>query len=227
MPSPTADAPGLDARVARGSEAAADAEGKAAFHLRLRARGVRDRDVLRAFELVPRHPFVPTRYAALAGRDVAVPLPCGQTMEAPSLVARMVEALDVRPGQRVLEIGTGSGHGAAVLAALGAQVRGLERVGRLAAEAQARLAALGLSSVAVVHADGLRAEPGRFDRVLVHGALTADAAAALRADTRAGVLVCVAGWRDPHVVVRLDQAGVTPVCAGRLQPMRPGLAAAT
>ena len=70
-----------------------DLEATAEFLLRLRARGIRDLAVLRAMEMVPRDAFVPPRYALLAGKDLAVPLPCGQTMSEPFLVARMMEGL--------------------------------------------------------------------------------------------------------------------------------------
>ena len=98
------------------------AEAKAAFHLRMRARGVQDLAVLRAFELVPRQTFVPHRYLDLASRDLALPIGCGQTLDEPWLVARMIEALSVERGHRVLEIGAGTGSTAAILAQLAAEV---------------------------------------------------------------------------------------------------------
>lgn len=150
-----------------------DAEAKAAFHLRLRARGVRDLAVLRAFEIVPRARFVPERYAALAARDLPLPIPCGQTTHEPWRLARAVEALGVEPGHRVLEIGSGSGYVTAVLAQLAGEVLGLERWADLAMAAQGRLAGLGAANATVVWADGLavQQEVGRFDRILVHAAL--------------------------------------------------------
>ena len=150
-----------------------DGAAKAAFHLRLRARGVRDLAVLRAFEIVPRAHFVAERHAALAARDLPLPIACGQTTHEPWRLARAVEALAVAPGQRVLEIGSGSGYVTAVLAQLAGEVLGLERWAGLAAAAQARLVGLHVDNAAVVWADGLAvpAEAGRFDRVLVHAAL--------------------------------------------------------
>ncbi len=146
---------------------------KAAFHLRMRARGVRDLAVLRAFEIVPRARFVPERYAALAVRDLPLPIACGQTTHKPWLLARAVEALGVEPGQRVLEIGSGSGYVTAVLAQLAGEVLGLERWASLAEAARARLVGFGADNATVVWADGLAtpAEVGRFDRVLVHAVL--------------------------------------------------------
>ena len=144
-----------------------------AFILRLRARGISDVDVLRALETVPRHLFVPHLYADLAWRDVALPIACGQTMPEPFLVGKMMEALAPAPAHRVLEIGSGSGYSAAVLAKLAREVVSYERFRSLAGEASARLGQLGILNARVVHGDGLSpsADLGAFDRVLMHGAI--------------------------------------------------------
>ena len=110
---------------------------------------MRDLAVLRAFEIVPRARFVPERHAALAARDLPLPLACGQTTYEPWLLARAVEALAVEPGQRVLEIGSGSGYVTAVLAQLAGTVLGLERWAGLAEAAQAQLAGLGAGNATV------------------------------------------------------------------------------
>ena len=86
----------------------------------LRARGIRDERVLDAMAMIPREAFVPAAFAAEAYADEALPIEAGQTISQPYMVARMTELLAVRPGDRILEIGTGSGYQAAVLAALGA-----------------------------------------------------------------------------------------------------------
>ena len=149
------------------------AEAKAAFHLRLRARGVRDLAVLRAFETVPRDRFVPERYTAMAARDLPLPIACGQTTHEPWLLARAVEALAVEPGHRVLEVGSGSGYVTAVMAQLAGEVLGLERWASLAEAAQVRLDALEAENATVVWADGLAMPSaiGCFDRILVHAEL--------------------------------------------------------
>jgi hypothetical protein len=99
--------------------ASSESERTVAFLLSLRARGVRDITLLRAMERVPREHFAPSRFADLARQDVSVPLPCGQTMTAPHTVAALVGALEMKPDCRVLEIGSGSGYVAALLAAMG------------------------------------------------------------------------------------------------------------
>ncbi|CAM2824932.1 Protein-L-isoaspartate O-methyltransferase [Methylobacterium mesophilicum] len=151
-----------------------EAAGNAAFVMALRGRGMRDTAILRAMEQVPREPFAPEAHRAQARRDLALPLPCGASMTAPTQVAQMLALLRVEPGHRILEIGTGSGYATALLAKLGAgAVLSLERYATLAREAAARLAAL--SEVHVVQADGLAPDlpDGGFDRILVHGSVEA------------------------------------------------------
>ena len=109
----------------------------------LRARGIRDPRVLAAMAAVPREAFVPVRLRDLAYADEALPIEHGQTISQPLMVALMTELLDPEPGQRVLDIGTGSGYQAAVLAAMGCRVTSVERLPALAATARARLVALG------------------------------------------------------------------------------------
>jgi protein-L-isoaspartate(D-aspartate) O-methyltransferase len=147
-----------------------ETEERVQFVLRLRARGIRDLRLLRALERAPRALFMPQRYGDIAARDIALPIGCGQTAPPPSILAAMIEALDAQPGRRVLEIGTGTGYAAALLAQLAGEVVSLERIQTLALEAAARLEAFGLANVRVAWADGLALDPkdGPFDRVLVH-----------------------------------------------------------
>ena len=207
-----------------------DAEAKAAFHLRMRARGIRDLAVLRALELVPRHKFVLHRYRDLACRDLPIPIGCGQTLEAPSLAAIMIEALRIGRDQRVLEIGSGSGYATALLSQLGVEVLGVERFKSLAIGAQARLVELTLSNAAVVWADGLSLpETGQFDRILVHGLLVARPEHLLARLSDNGALICALSTGDGQALVRLSKApdDVQIVLDGcRLQPIQQGLAAA-
>lgn len=151
----------------------AEAVEAAAFVLSLRALGMRDKAVLGAMERVPRDLFAPRRYRDLARSDVALPLPCGQTMTAPSVVATMLTALGLRPGQGVIEVGTGSGYVTALLHRMGAAgLVTVERYATLAEEAVARFRVAGLDGVRAEVGDGLAIDAGEFDRVLVNGTLT-------------------------------------------------------
>lgn len=147
-------------------------QGTAAFVLSLRGRGICDRNVLRALETVPREAFAPRRFGDLSRADVALPIACGQTMTAPSAIAAMLAALEPRPGDRVLEIGTGTGYVAALLARIGCEIVSIERQEVLADTALARIAGAGFAdSVGVFCGDGLLGGPesGRFDRILLNG----------------------------------------------------------
>lgn len=147
----------------------------AAFVLSLRERGLRDKAVLGAMERVPRELFAPRRFADLSRRDVALPLPLGQTMTAPYSVALMLTALSVQPGDGVLEIGTGSGYVTALLARLGARVVTMERYAALADGAAIRFGELGIAgTIELSVRDGLTMRTSeRFERILLNGALPA------------------------------------------------------
>lgn len=149
---------------------ASEREATAQFVLNLRARGLRNIDVLRAMESVARHHFVPHHYRDLANRDLAIPISCGQTMPAPWLAARMAEALDLTGRERVLEIGTGSGYVTAILARLAGYVVSVERYQSLTLGAQARLEHMGVRNAEVHWADGLALSgaTGSFERIIIH-----------------------------------------------------------
>jgi protein-L-isoaspartate(D-aspartate) O-methyltransferase len=119
----------------------------------LRKQGIRDLAVLRAFGEVPRHLFVPAASRHQAYEDIALPIGSGQTISQPTTQARFLEALELTGKERVLEVGTGSGYQAALLAFVAAQVVSLERVPSLAASARQALEAAGIS-VSVVVGDG-------------------------------------------------------------------------
>ncbi len=140
--------------------------------LQIAARGVRDRRVLAAMAAVPRHRFVPPSLAAVAYDDAPLPVGCGQTISQPYMVAVMTEALALRRGDRVLEIGTGSGYQAAILARLAARVFTIERLSGLAAGARCRLEALGHDNLEGRVGDGTLGWPeaAPFDAILVTAA---------------------------------------------------------
>ncbi len=125
----------------------------------LEARGIRHPAVLQAMRVVPRERFVPEAEVAYAYEDSALPLGEGQTISQPYVVALMAAAIDPHPTDRVLEVGTGSGYGAAVLAEIVAEVYTIERIAALADAARQRLAALGYRNVHVIHGDGTRGCP--------------------------------------------------------------------
>ncbi len=132
-------------------------------------RGITDTRVLAAMEKVPRHEFVPENVRAQAHDDCALPIGFGQTISQPYVVAFMTEQLESRPADRVLEIGTGSGYQAAVLAELAKEVYTVEIVEPLASRAEADLRRLGYANVFVRAGDG---EPGwpeaaPFDAIIV------------------------------------------------------------
>lgn len=120
----------------------------------LRRRGIADERVLTAMARVPREHFVPEDYRDRAYDDAALPIGDGQTISQPYMVARICEALSVRAGERVLDVGTGSGYQAAVLAELGADVHTIERLAGLADRARSALAAAGYERVHVHVGDG-------------------------------------------------------------------------
>lgn len=169
-------------------------------------RGVREPRVLDAMRRVPRHAFVPPELQARAYRDGPLPIGHGQAVPEAWSVARMVEASRAGPGVRVLEIGTGSGYQAAVLAATGATVISVEVVPELAARARARLAALGLA-VEVHTGDGALgwAQAAPYDAVVVGAAVRTLPPALLDQLAPRGVVVAPVGDGTAQELVVLEQ----------------------
>ncbi len=135
----------------------------------LQARDIYKADVLKAMGEVPRHVFVPDDYRPYAYRDQALPIGEGQTISQPYIVAYMTQALRLRPEDRVLEIGTGSGYQAAVLSLLSRQVYTIEIVESLGLAARERLKSLGYENIAVHVGDGYNGWPSQapFDAIMV------------------------------------------------------------
>ena len=134
----------------------------------LRRRGIGDERLLEAFAAVPRERFVDPELDHLAYFDQPLPIGFGQTISQPYIVALMIEAVGIAPGDKVLEVGAGSGYAAAILGRLARSVVAIERVPELAASARERLAALGLANVRVVEGDGTLGWPeaAPFDAIL-------------------------------------------------------------
>lgn len=131
--------------------------------------GIDDPRILDAFRRVPRHAFVPPHLRDHAHEDRALAIGLGQTISQPSMIALMLQALDCRKEQRVLEVGAGSGYAAALLGELVAEVHAVEVLPELAERAQATLRALGIDNVTVYAGNGAHGLPQKapFDRILV------------------------------------------------------------
>src|SRR5271169_174947 len=134
-------------------------------------RGIKDEKVLAIMRKVPRHLFVPEPWSN-AYDDMALPIGEGQTISQPYMVAVMTELLELKGGEKVLEIGTGSGYQAALLAELAREVFTIERIGPLADRARECLAGLGYINVIVLTGDGSKGkeEKAPFDRIIVTAA---------------------------------------------------------
>jgi protein-L-isoaspartate(D-aspartate) O-methyltransferase len=154
------------------SEARWTRQRQAMVDKQIAGRGVRDERVLAAMRAVPRHVFVPESERHASYEDRPLRIGSGQTISQPYIVALMTEALRLRPGDRVLEIGTGSGYQAAVLAAIPTVVYSIEIVPELAAMARAALSAAGVDSVQLRTGDGYRGWPeaAPFDAIVVTAA---------------------------------------------------------
>jgi len=191
------------------------------------ARGVRDPRVLQALRKVPRHRFVPPAMQPAAYDDSALPIGLGQTISQPYVVAFMTEALELKPQNRVLEIGTGSGYQAAVLSLLVREVYSMEIVEPLGREAEARLKKMGYANVHVRIGDGYRGWPeaAPFDAIIVTAAppdVPPELVAQLRPEGR--MMVPVGRYLQDLVRLRrtpkgLERESLLPV---RFVPMVPG-----
>jgi protein-L-isoaspartate(D-aspartate) O-methyltransferase len=168
----------------------------------IRARGVSDARVLRALAAVERHRFVPEALRGEAYADRPLPIGSGQTISQPYIVARMTELARVGPADRVLEIGTGSGYQAAVLAELAKEVWSIEILPELADRAAVRLAELGYPNVHVLTGDGHRGWPtaAPFDAIVVTAAPARVPPALLEQLAVGGRLVIPVGEGDEQVL---------------------------
>jgi len=142
------------------------------FVFTLRSRGVTNGDVLKAMEQTPRIDFLEGIFRERSFEDTPLPIACGQTISQPTVVGLMTQALEVTRRCKVLEIGTGSGYQAAILARLARRVYTIERHRRLARRARELFVTLGMHNITVVHGDGSLGLPEQapFDRILVTAA---------------------------------------------------------
>jgi protein-L-isoaspartate(D-aspartate) O-methyltransferase len=183
----------------------------------LRRRGIEDERVLDAMGAVPRERFVPPDVRGRAYRDGALPIGQGQTISQPWIVASMAELLELKGPERVLEVGTGSGYSAAVLARLCSHVVTIERIAALAAAARELFEELGIRNVEAREGDGSLGVPDRapFDAVVVTAAPAGGPPPALLDQLAPGApLVCpIQRGRDERLVRMIDgeEESIAPV----------------
>lgn len=179
------------------------AEIRMSFLLTLRERGIRNTALLRAFEKINRTKFVGHVYADLAREDMSLPIGCGQSQTAPSMLALMIDTLNVSSEHRVLEIGTGSGYATSILSTLAHSITTIERYKSLTLESAARFQAFGFENISSLHGDGRHGaiDHAPFDRILVNAAFSTDPLELLSQLQPNGILVGVKRT-DKSVVIR-------------------------
>lgn len=175
----------------------------------IRARGVRDERVLQAMEEVPRHLFVDERFRKQAYGDSPLPIGHRQTISQPFMVAAMTECLDLRGDEIVLEVGTGSGYQAAILARLARAVYTVERIPTLAARAREILGATGAANVEVILGDGSLglAEHAPYDAILVAAGVRVIPEPLLEQLGDGGRLAVPVGVKHQQILVRVQRVG--------------------
>ena len=192
----------------------AEEKRRAMVETQLRGRGIRDERVLEAMGQVPRHEFVPAELLRESYEDHPLPIGGGQTISQPYIVAQMVEALALQGSERVLEVGTGSGYQAAVLARLAARVYTIECDPALARTARERLNRLGFGdTVEVIEGDGSAGyAPGApYDGILVAAAAPDVPVQLVEQLAEGGRLVIPVGERDSQELRLIHKLGGTPV----------------
>jgi protein-L-isoaspartate(D-aspartate) O-methyltransferase len=177
----------------------------------IEARGVRNPRVLEAMRTVPRHLFVPETYREAAYNDSPLPIGHGQTISQPYIVAVMTELLELDAGDKVLEIGGGSGYQAAILATLAKEVVTIERIPEVARTARENLRAAGISNVEVVVADGTEgyAQSAPYNAIIVTAATPDIPKPLIEQLADGGRLVAPTGGRDLQTLVKLVKSGET------------------
>jgi len=179
------------------------------FILGLRSKGITDARVLKAMEAIPRAAFLEGTFQPRAYADTPLPIDCGQTISQPSVVAQMTQALEITPRCKVLEIGTGSGYQAAILAKLTRRVYTIERHRPLARLAAKRLKSLDLGNVTVITGDGSLGLPEQspFDRILLTAASEDPPALLLKQLRVGGIMVLPVGQSDTvQTLIKIEKS---------------------
>lgn len=201
--------------------------------MRLRARGVATRELIEALQATPRRGFIPSQWQDVAWSDRMIPIGCGEALEGVDLQATIINALQLEPGHRVLEVGTGSGFTAAVLSRLSARVLTVERFRALVTDARKRMDALGITNVTIKHADGSNGAvaEGPYDRIVVWAAFESLPRIFVDQLATNGVMIAPIGSGDgEQVLARLSKVGSRfereDIGFSRLQPIAKSIAAA-
>ena len=208
-----------------------DREGFAAFLLRLRGRGTVPKALIAAFEATPRRGFLSGQFHPLAWSERMLPIECGEAMEGADLQASVIAALGIEPGNRVLEIGTGSGYTAAVMVRLAGRVVTIDRYKTLAEQARQRFEALGITNVVARQADGSNGlNEGPFDRIIAWVAFDNLPRFLLDQLSSGGVVIAPIGPDEgEQVLAKLTKVGSRfereDIGTVRLQPIVRGVAA--
>jgi protein-L-isoaspartate(D-aspartate) O-methyltransferase len=209
-----------------------DREGFAAFLLRLRGKGIVNKELIAAFEATPRRDFVPERWQGVAWAEGMIPIECGEAMEGADLQAAVISSLAMEPGHRVLEIGTGSGYTASVMSRLAARIATVERFKMLTEQARSRFEKLGITNAFVRQADGAPGLPaeGPFDRIVVWAAFESLPRHFVDQLSSGGIMIAPIGPAEgEQSLTKLTKIGSRfereEIGSVRFQPMASGLAA--
>lgn len=172
-------------------------------------RGIKDRRVIDAMLKVPRHLFVEESIRHKSYDDMAISIGDGQTISQPYMVAKMTELLELSGVERVLEVGTGSGYQAAILAELALEVYSVERFESLARGAEERLRSLGYSNIHIIVGDGTEGLPGHapFDRIIVTAGTPMMPEPLKEQLSGGGIIVAPVGSRYNQILVKLKREG--------------------
>ncbi|RWC64588.1 protein-L-isoaspartate(D-aspartate) O-methyltransferase [Mesorhizobium sp.] len=209
-----------------------DREGFAAFLLRLRGRGTVPKALIAAFEATPRRGFLAAQFHSIAWSDRMLPIECGEAIEGADMQAAVIAALAIEEGNRVLEIGTGSGYTSAVMSRLAGRIVTADRYKTLVEQARQRFEALGIGNVIVRHADGSGGLPneGPFDRIVAWAAFDSLPRFLLDQLSSGGIVIAPIGPEEgEQVLAKLTKVGSRfereDIGLVRLQPILRSVAA--
>jgi protein-L-isoaspartate(D-aspartate) O-methyltransferase len=184
-------------------------EARASLILHLRQLGITDSEILRAFETVPHEAFVPEDYAEYAYRESSLPIECGQSITAPTILATMISVLAPQGTGKLLEIGTGSGYSAALFSRMARRVFSVEKFRTLANAAQARWRKIGYNNIIGLNEDGLDGLPQQapFERIFLTGSVPEVPEEIVDQLADGGIAVMPVGSpSDRQAIVRVERA---------------------